>query len=101
MSINLSKDNKIFKLDTNNTSYVFGVDDKGLLRHIYWGTKIENIEDFYMPVLEEVSTNDPVFEVTPEEFPVHGGLRYKETCLKVNFNDGTRDLLYKYNGYNI
>ena len=52
MSINLSKDNKIFKLDTNNTSYVFGVDDKGLLRHIYWGTKIENIEDFYMPVLE-------------------------------------------------
>ncbi|HCW54085.1 MAG TPA: alpha-galactosidase [Clostridium sp.] len=101
MSINLSKDNKIFKLDTNNTSYVFGVDDKGLLRHIYWGTKVENIEDFDMPVLEEVSTNDPVFEITPEEFPVHGGLRYKETCLKVNFNDGTRDLLYKYNGYNI
>ena len=101
MSINLSKDNKIFKLDTNNTSYVFGVDDKGLLRHIYWGTKVENIEDFDMPVLEEVSTNDPVFEITPEEFPVHGGLRYKETCLKVNFNDGTRDLLYKYNGYNV
>lgn len=101
MSINFNEDSKIFKLDTNNTSYVFGVDDKGLLRHIYWGAKVENIEDFDMPVLDEVSTNDPVFEITPEEFPVHGGLRYKETCLKVNFNDGTRDLLYKYNGYNI
>ncbi|MDO5516538.1 MAG: alpha-galactosidase [Clostridium sp.] len=101
MSIKFNNNNNIFKLDTSTTSYAFGIDDKGLLRHLYWGAKVENIEDFDMPVLEEVSTNDPVFEITPEEFPVHGGLRYKETCLKVNFHDGTRDLLYKYNGYSI
>ena len=52
-----------------------------------------------MPVLTEVSTNDPVFEITPEEFPVHGGLRYKEHCLKVTFPDGTRELVYQYDGY--
>ena len=54
-----------------------------------------------MPPLTEVSTNDPVFEITREEFPVHGGLRYKEHCLKVIFADGTRELVYQYCGYDV
>ena len=32
---------------------------------------------------------------------MHGGLRYKETCLKVNFTDKTRELVCKYEGYEI
>ena len=32
--------------------------------------KIGDVEDFEMSVLKEVSTNDPVFEITKEEFPV-------------------------------
>lgn len=93
--------NNIFVLHTNKSTYAFGVDNEGLLRNLYWGSKVESNDDFEMPVLTEVSTNDPVYEITPEEFPVHGGLRYKETCLKVTFADGTRDLLYKYEGYRI
>ena len=93
--------NNIFVLHTNKSTYAFGVDNEGLLRNLYWGAKIEGNDDFEIPVLTEVSTNDPVFEITPEEFPVHGGLRYKETCLKVTFADGTRDLLYKYEEYRI
>ena len=33
----------------------------GLVRHLYWGSKIENVDDFDMPTLVEVSTNDPIF----------------------------------------
>ena len=82
-------------LSTQNTSYAFGIDDRGLVRHLYWGKKIPSAEELEMPVLTEVSTNDPVFEITPEEYPVHGGMRYKEHCLKVTFADGTRELVYR------
>ena len=51
--------------------------------------------------LVEVSTNDPVFEITKEEFPVYGSLRYKEHCLKASFIDGCRELVYSYEGYEV
>ena len=89
MSIVVGTKSTVFLLSTENTSYAFGIDDQGLVRHLYWGKKLPSAEELEMPVLTEVSTNDPVYEITPEEFPVHGGLRYKEHCLKATFADGT------------
>ena len=97
--INQKKD--IFLLNTKSNSYAFGIDDQGLVRHLYWGKKIDSVEELEMPVLVEVSTNDPVFEITREEFPVYGNLRYKEHCLKATFPDGTRELVYQYCGYKV
>ena len=99
MSIAVGTNSQVFLFSTGNTSYAFGIDDRGLVRHLYWGKKLPSADELEMPVLTEVSTNDPVFEITPEEFPVHGGLRYKEHCLKVTFPDGTRELVYRYDGY--
>ena len=101
MSIAVNTKNDVFLLSTKSTSYAFGVDDLGLIRHLYWGKKIGLVEELEMPQLTEVSTNDPVFEITKEEFPVHGGLRYKEHCLKATFADGTRELVYQYCGYDV
>lgn len=101
MAIIINKEENIFSLNTINTSYVFGIDNEGLIRSLYWGRKINHIYDFELIKLEEVSTNDPVYEITPEEYPVYGGLRYKEHCLKVNFNDGTREVKYKFVGYKV
>ena len=101
MSVTVSTENNVFLLSTASTSYAFGVDDRGLLRHLYWGKKLPSAEELEVPSLTEVSTNDPVFEITPEEFPVHGGLRYKEHCLKAAFADGTRELVYQYCGYDV
>jgi len=101
MGIIVNESNKIFLLKTKSFCYVFGVDDRGLLRHLYWGDAIDSIENFEMPHLDEVSTNDPPAEITKEEFPVYGGLRYKEYCLKAVFDDGTREVVYKYCGYEI
>lgn len=101
MSIVINNSKNVFLLQTVSNSYAFGIDDQGLVRHLYWGKRIEAVEDFEMPVLTEVSTNDPVYEITPEEFPVYGSLRYKEHCLKVTFADGTREVVYEYVGYQI
>lgn len=101
MSIAVNTKKDVFLLSTKSTSYAFGVDDRGLIRHLYWGKKLDFVEELELPQLTEVSTNDPVFEVTKEEFPVHGGLRYKDHCLKVTFADGTRELVYQYCGYDL
>lgn len=101
MSIIINKEENVFLLQSKSNSYAFGIDNLGLVRHLYWGSKIESVEDFEMPALTEVSTNDPVFEITKEEFPVYGSLRYKEHCLKVNFSDKSRELVYKYDGYEV
>lgn len=101
MAIVMNQENTIFLLNTRANSYAFGIDDQGLVRHLYWGKKICSAEELEMPVLAEVSTNDPVWEITREEFPVYGGLRYKEHCLKAAFADGTRDVVYQYRGYHV
>lgn len=97
----MNQSGTVFLLNTGTASYAFGVDDQGLVRHLYWGKKIDSAEDFELPVLTEVSTNDPVFEITREEFPVYGGLRYKEHCLKATFADGTRETVYQYLDFEI
>lgn len=101
MGIIINDLENVFALQSKNNSYVFGIDNMGLVRHLYWGSKIENVQEFEMPTLVEVSTNDPVFEITKEEFPVYGSLRYKEHCLKASFIDGCRELVYGYEGYQI
>lgn len=101
MGIVINELKNVFALQSKNNSYVFGIDNMGLVRHLYWGSKIENVYDFDMPTLVEVSTNDPVFEITKEEFPVYGSLRYKEHCLKASFIDGCRELVYSYEGYEV
>ena len=101
MGIVINELKNVFALQSKNNSYVFGIDNMGLVRHLYWGSKIENVDDFDVPTLVEVSTNDPVFEITKEEFPVYGSLRYKEHCLKASFIDGCRELVYSYEGYEV
>ena len=101
MGIVINELKNVFALQSKNNSYVFGIDNMGLVRHLYWGSKIENVDDFDMPTLVEVSTNDPVFEITKEEFPVYGSLRYKEHCLKASFIGGCRELVYSYEGYEV
>lgn len=101
MGIVINHSENIFLLQTRSNSYAFGIDDQGLVRHLYWGKRINEVEDFELPVLTEVSTNDPVYEITREEFPVYGSLRYKEHCLKVTFADGVREVVYEYVGYRI
>ncbi|MGL4569109.1 MAG: alpha-galactosidase, partial [Fusobacteriaceae bacterium] len=88
-----------FLINTEKNSYAFCVDGAGYLRNLYWGKKVNCIHEFEMEEISEVSTNDPVAEITNEEYPVHGSFRYKETCLKVQFGDGTREIRYQYAGY--
>ena len=50
MGIKINENQNIFSIETKNTSYIFGVDNLGLIRHLYWGNRINNVNDFQMPI---------------------------------------------------
>ena len=51
----INEEKRIFNLRTENTEYVFGLDNENLIRHIYWGNKINNENDFEMRSEEHTS----------------------------------------------
>jgi len=113
------KGDKLFHLSTKNTSYVFDVDysgdlehdtqhrayvgNQGTLRHLYFGQKIDNTDDFVFTenfVSWTPAVHSHVDQIM-EEFSSFGTLRYKETAMKVVFSDGTKDFRYNYKGHKV
>ena len=45
MSIIVDELRLVFGLETAKTTYAFGIDDRGLLRHLYWGPKVSGLSD--------------------------------------------------------
>ena len=84
-----------FGLHTRSSSYVFCVTDAGLLRHLHWGGPIA-LDDVIVEPLWELSTNDLIQDIVPQEYPAHGRCRYSEACLRVCFPDGGRELDLRY-----
>lgn len=101
MPINVLMEKRLFSIQGENTQYVISVDSRGLLRHIYWGKTIENLKDFDIYPVPDASSNDSAEDISFEEYSAWGGLRYKEPCIKVRFNDGTRDLVLRYNNFKL
>ena len=90
-------DKKVWMLQSNQSTYAFGVNDQGELQHIYWGAKLWRAEDLASPVRgRELSSFDPHETLTNEEYPGWGGARYLDPCLKITRADGDRDLVLHY-----
>ena len=95
-------DARLWVLESGESSYVFGVNERGELQHVYWGRRIWRDQDWKpahsFPQWDGV---DPSTNTTPEEYPGWGGLRFFEPCIKIALADGVRDLVLKYASYEI
>jgi alpha-galactosidase len=80
------KDNA-FLLKTKSAAYAFQIDGHGQPEHLYWGKRIERMEDF----LPKEDT-DPRF--IERELSAFGDMRYLETGIKVEYFDGVRDFRF-------
>ncbi len=80
-------------------TYAMAVDDAGLLRNVHWGGPIAAGSDLAPLPMWDLSTNDMYADIAHEEYPCHGGFRYKEQCLAVEFADGTREIRAVYVGH--
>jgi alpha-galactosidase len=88
---------KIFRIDTEDITYAFGVDEAGRLQNIYWGAALLPNDPLSTAPL---GRDWPPFEgdanLLPQEFGGWGGGMYIEPALKVTFPDGNRDLELRY-----
>ncbi|CEP12773.1 hypothetical protein [Parasitella parasitica] len=76
-------------------SYHKGVDgDTGLVLNLYWGSRLVTFTDIDLDnkMASERSSQDPAITSASEEFPVFGGLRYGPDSLRIQFENGTREL---------
>jgi len=88
---------KIWILSVGETSYVFGVNERGELQSIYWGRRIWRDQDWTAArAYPQWDGVDPSTNTTPEEYPGWGGLRFFEPCLKATLGGGVRDVVLKY-----
>jgi alpha-galactosidase len=81
-------------LETTNTAYAFGFNQKNILVHCYWGRKLPQAEDYPAPKESGGwSAFSGAGDVLPEEYPTYAGTKYIEPALKANFTDGVRDVV--------
>ena len=87
----------VFRLDGGNSTYAFGVNERGELQQIYWGGKI-GTNDIIAPAKSspEQASFDSPYNNTPQEYAGWGAGLYQEPALKITFADGNRDLVLHY-----
>lgn len=101
MSILYFEKEKLFELQTQNTTYVFGVTEDGLLQHLHWGEKVMLQDCLHLFKPRFHSGFDQTVERESEEYSVWGGMTYWEPCLKASFSDNVRDVKLVYKSHSI
>jgi alpha-galactosidase len=93
---------KIWILETEGTSYVLGINERGELQQVYWGATLLRDDDLTAARMDpEHASFDSPETMTNLEYPAWGGRQYLEPCLKVTRADGDRDVVLKYTSYEI
>jgi alpha-galactosidase len=85
---------QVFRLDGGNSTYAFGVNERGDLQSLYWGGRL-GPQDKISPAhsLPELASFDSPVTTTPQEYASWGAGLFTEPALKVTFADGNRDLV--------
>lgn len=92
---------KSWLLTTSRSAYALGVDGEGNLQHLYWGEKLPRLEDYPLPALPAPYSFESPQGLANLEYPGWGGLIFAEPCLKALYADFTRDVVLKYEGFQV
>jgi alpha-galactosidase len=85
---------QVFRLDGGNSTYAFGVNERGELQTLYWGERLgPNDKIPAAHSLMEWASFDSSNTTTPQEYAGWGAGLFTEPALKVSFADGNRDLV--------
>lgn len=100
---------KVFKLDTQTTSYVMGIADGKYLGHIYYGKKMETTALAYLlrtqerPYVPSELMNDKLsfLDSYPMEYSFAGMGDFRESCIDIRTSCGQRGVELVYTSYKI
>lgn len=88
--------NKVFVLNTKKYQYAMGVGTDGVLYHLHWGEKVDDINDFTVELPVEHNSNYGRMDFADYEYSAFGGALYRENALKCEYDDKTRDVRLVY-----
>lgn len=109
MAISFKKETKIFKLDTENTTYLIGLSPEGYVGHIYYGEKLASADAYYLLRTEEPpftpSKNEreksAFLDFYPMEYPSGGIGDYRESCINIRNEAGCMGSEFLYASHEI
>ena len=110
MSIRYDDVNRVFELDTDNTSYRIGIaDDEGFAGHIYYGRKIRSqqcgqfLRTWEGPFVPSTNNRErcSFLDTFPTEYSGNGIGDYRESCIAVKTITGSRTTDLMYESYDI
>lgn len=110
MGIKYIEKNRIFKLDSKDTSYIISiVDDENFLGNVYFGKKLLDEDLSYLmrtdesPFVPSKNNRDRVvfYDSFPFEYPSHGIGDFRESAIKVLNRNGHSYIKLEYKSYNI
>ena len=110
MCIHFQKDNQIFTLQTEHTTYQFQADAYGFLLHLYYGKKADGEMDYLLTFADRGFSGCPAdvgscrtysMDALPQEFPCAGTGDYRSPALIVRNGDGTYCCDLRYTGHKI
>ena len=87
--------NNIFVIETKNTHYAMGVNDKGVLCHIHWGKKAP-VCDYSVSAEWERNSNHSELDYISEEYSPFGSTRYRACAFKCEYFDKCRDTVFTF-----
>ena len=98
MGIIFCEKEKLFKLDTPNTTYIIGLaGEEGFLGHAYYGRKIKDIQGasalmriYEAPFTPDTNARDRLsfMDAFPTEYSAHGVGDYRESSIRVKTKSG-------------
>ena len=110
MGIKYYENERIFKLDGKDTTYLIAVvDDEKFVGHIYYGSKIEDFQIDHLLRLKEapfVPTENnrdrlAFYDSFPWEYPIRGIGDFREDCLAIETKEGHWSLKLTYQSHKI
>lgn len=106
MGIIYCEKDRIFTLQTKNTTYQMQVDRYGFLLHLYYGKKTDTCMDYLLTYYDRGFSGNPYdagedrtysMDTLPQEFPCYGNGDFRSTAFVVENAEGSMscDLRYK------
>ena len=104
----INEKDKLFTLETKNTSYIFYVDELGLLHHLYYGAKIDLSDDALLALQQKYPNPNGCSTVLSKEaatlalddtcleFSTRGKGDMRESLVELELADGSRTSDFRY-----
>ena len=109
MGIRFNEQNKLFNIESKNTSYILNVLETGHIAHLYWGRKINSNKIDYLIKKRQCGSfladldniDDFHLEAVPQEYPSYGNPDLRSPAVQIKLSNGTTVTDFRYYSHKI